>query len=81
MAPIMQKAVVVQQDGSVALREIAVPKPGPDEILVKVIAAAQNPADCGWKLVAKHDTAHLPFLGLVREDCTVRQARRSDLGV
>ena len=49
MAPIVQKAIIVQQDGSVALREIAVPKPGPDEVLVKVVAAAQNPADCGWK--------------------------------
>lgn len=47
MAPTVQKAVVIQQDGSVALREVAVPKPGPDEILVKVVAAAQNPADCG----------------------------------
>jgi NADPH:quinone reductase-like Zn-dependent oxidoreductase len=47
MAPALQRAVVVQQDGSVALREIAVPKPGPDDILVKVVAAAQNPTDCG----------------------------------
>jgi len=46
MAPTVQKAAVIQQDGSVALREVAVPKPGPDEILVKVVAAAQNPADC-----------------------------------
>jgi hypothetical protein len=51
MAPTVQKAVVIQQDGSVALREVAVPKPGPDEILVKVVAAAQNPADCGWRLL------------------------------
>lgn len=47
MAPTVQKAAVIQHDGSVALREVAVPKPGPDEILVKVVAAAQNPAD--WK--------------------------------
>ena len=46
MAPTVQKAAVIQQDGSVALREVAVPKPGPDEILVEVVAAAQNPADC-----------------------------------
>jgi NADPH:quinone reductase-like Zn-dependent oxidoreductase len=50
MAPTVQKAVVVQHDGSVALREVAVPKPGPDEILVKVVAAAQNPTDCGWEV-------------------------------
>ncbi|KAI0255989.1 dehydrogenase [Lactifluus subvellereus] len=47
MAPTSQKAIIIQQDGSVALREIAVPKPGPDEILVKIVAAAQNPSD--WK--------------------------------
>jgi NADPH:quinone reductase-like Zn-dependent oxidoreductase len=52
MAPTVQKAAVIQQDGSVALREVAVPKPGPDEILVKVVAAAQNPADCGWEVSA-----------------------------
>jgi NADPH:quinone reductase-like Zn-dependent oxidoreductase len=50
MAPTVQKAAVIQQDGSVALREVAVPKPGPDEILVKVVVAAQNPADCGWDI-------------------------------
>jgi hypothetical protein len=49
MAPTVQKATVIQQDGSVALREVAVPKPGPDEILVKVVAAAQNPSDSGWE--------------------------------
>ena len=49
MAPTVQKAVVIQQDGSVALREIPVPKPGPDEILVKVVAVAQNPADCACR--------------------------------
>jgi NADPH:quinone reductase-like Zn-dependent oxidoreductase len=48
--PTLQKAAVIQPDGSVALREVAVPKPGPDEILVRVVAAAQNPADgeCQW---------------------------------
>ena len=50
MAPTVQKAIVIQPDGSIALREVAVPKPGPDEILVKVVAAAQNPADCGWEV-------------------------------
>ncbi|KAI9440657.1 hypothetical protein H4582DRAFT_1938427, partial [Lactarius indigo] len=50
MAPALQRAIVVQQDGSVALSEIPVPKPGPGDILVKVVAAAQNPTDCGWGL-------------------------------
>ncbi|KAI0272582.1 dehydrogenase [Gloeopeniophorella convolvens] len=47
MAPTAQKAIVVQEDGSLALREVPVPKPGPNEILVKIVAAAQNPTD--WK--------------------------------
>lgn len=47
MRSALQRAIIVQKDGSVALREIAVPKPGPDDILVKVVAAAQNPTD--WK--------------------------------
>jgi hypothetical protein len=83
MAPIVQKAIIVQQDGSVALREIAVPKPGPDEILVKVVAAAQNPADCGWKAMMSALSFQLMFFffGLVREECTVRQAHRSKLWV
>jgi NADPH:quinone reductase-like Zn-dependent oxidoreductase len=54
-APALQRAVVVQQDGSVALREIAVPKPGPDDILVKVIAAAQNPTDCEYGLLQSRE--------------------------
>jgi NADPH:quinone reductase-like Zn-dependent oxidoreductase len=52
MVPTVQKAAVIQQDGSIALQEVTVPKPGPDEILVKVVAAAQNPADCGWEVSA-----------------------------
>ncbi|THV06350.1 dehydrogenase [Dendrothele bispora CBS 962.96] len=34
-------------DGTVELRQVDVPKVGPKEILVKVVAAAQNPTD--WK--------------------------------
>lgn len=44
-----QKAIIVTGDGTV-LRDAAVPKPGPDDILVKVTAAAQNPTD--WKTAA-----------------------------
>lgn len=40
-----QRAVVVQEDGSVALMEKDVPKPGKGEILIKVVAVAQNPTD------------------------------------
>jgi NADPH:quinone reductase-like Zn-dependent oxidoreductase len=40
------KAIVTNGDGTVQLKEIPVPKPKPTEILVKIIAAAQNPTDC-----------------------------------
>ena len=45
MVPPTQKAIVVTGNG-IVLRDAAVPKPGPDDILVKVAAAAQNPTDC-----------------------------------
>ncbi|KAH9074733.1 dehydrogenase [Lactarius deliciosus] len=69
MAPALHRAIVVQQDGSVALREIPVPKPGPDDILVKVVAAAQNPTD--WK-TAQHGkragaVSGCDFSGIVEE--------------
>jgi NADPH:quinone reductase-like Zn-dependent oxidoreductase len=66
MAPTIQKAIVIQQDGSVALREIAVPKPGPDEILVKIVAAAQNPTDCEWTLLREE---HRGFFWFQYSNC------------
>jgi hypothetical protein len=77
MAPTVQKAIVIQPDGSIALREVAVPKPGPDEILVKVVAAAQNPADCGWEVPTTIISYMRFHWVLFREVCIVRQARRS----
>ncbi|KAH9967149.1 chaperonin 10-like protein [Russula dissimulans] len=69
MASTKQTAVVIQQDGSVALQEIAVPKPGPNEILVKVVAAAQNPTDWKTALMAKRagSVAGCDFSGIVEE--------------
>jgi NADPH:quinone reductase-like Zn-dependent oxidoreductase len=69
MAPTVQKAVIIQQDRSVALREIAVPKPGPDEILVKVVAAAQNPVDWKTALYGKRAgvVSGCDFSGIVEE--------------
>ncbi|TFY76231.1 hypothetical protein EWM64_g7780 [Hericium alpestre] len=49
MAPAQHKALVIAEDGSFVVRQVAVPKPGPEEILVKVVAVAQNPTD--WKSV------------------------------
>lgn len=41
-------------NGGVELKEVDVPLPAPDEVLVKVAAAAQNPTDCA-------NLAFLPF--------------------
>jgi NADPH:quinone reductase-like Zn-dependent oxidoreductase len=40
------KAVVTTGDGGVQLQDVDIPVPQPNQILVKVVAAAQNPADC-----------------------------------
>ncbi|KAH7184467.1 chaperonin 10-like protein [Fusarium oxysporum] len=42
------KSAIVKMDISVEIVDIEVPKPGPDEVLVKVIIAGSNPKD--WKL-------------------------------
>ncbi|KAJ6577394.1 dehydrogenase [Mycena capillaripes] len=39
------KAVVTIGDGSVALRTVPKPQPGPTQVLIRVLAAAQNPPD------------------------------------
>lgn len=51
MAPTKQLAVVINAEGGVDLKEVDVPKPGPGEILVKVVAAAQNPTDWSVPLI------------------------------
>ncbi|KAI0050797.1 dehydrogenase [Auriscalpium vulgare] len=61
VAPLKQKAVVVGENGTAVLTEINVPKVGPGQILVKVIAAAQNPSD--WK-TAKFAQAMGAVLGV-----------------
>lgn len=45
MAPIKQRAAYVSESG-LTFGLVDVPKPGPGQILVKVVAAAQNPTDC-----------------------------------
>lgn len=50
MAPSKMKAIVTTGGGNIELKEIDVPKLGPKDVLVKVIAAAQNPVDCEWRM-------------------------------
>ncbi|KZT65379.1 GroES-like protein [Daedalea quercina L-15889] len=47
--PVIMKAVVVQPDKKIIVKDHPVPEHGPDDVLVKVVAAAQNPTD--WKFV------------------------------
>jgi len=41
-------------ENAVELRQVEVPKLDPTDILVKVVAAAQNPVDCKHVLLAKY---------------------------
>jgi NADPH:quinone reductase-like Zn-dependent oxidoreductase len=45
MAPIKQRAAFVSESG-LTFGLVDVTKPGPGQVLVKVVAAAQNPTDC-----------------------------------
>lgn len=45
-------AVVGDGKGSFSLKRVSIPQPGPNEVLVKVEAAAQNPTDCGLRGVS-----------------------------
>jgi NADPH:quinone reductase-like Zn-dependent oxidoreductase len=51
MAPIKQRAAFVSESG-LTFGLVDVPKPGPGQILVKVVAAAQNPTDCQFRFAA-----------------------------
>jgi len=58
MSPTQQLAVVVGSDiTSYSVKFIDIPIPEADEVLVKIHAAAQNPADCDYY-------GHHGFLGL-----------------
>ncbi|KAI0034464.1 chaperonin 10-like protein [Vararia minispora EC-137] len=41
----LQKAVVIGLKGDISLQRTPIPEPGPDDILVKIVTAAQNPSD------------------------------------
>ncbi|KAF5348206.1 hypothetical protein D9758_014643 [Tetrapyrgos nigripes] len=60
-------AVLTTGSGGIELRRIAVPQPGPEQVLVKVIVAAQNPTD--WKTVInfkrKGNVVGCEFAGVV----------------
>ncbi|KAF9265071.1 dehydrogenase [Marasmius fiardii PR-910] len=63
------KAAITTGDGKVALQSIPKPKPGPGQILVKVIAAAQNPSE--WMKVQNFTTKGVvtghDYAGVVEE--------------
>jgi NADPH:quinone reductase-like Zn-dependent oxidoreductase len=48
MAPTKQRAAFVSETG-LSFGLVDVPKPGSGQILVKVVAAAQNPTDCQFQ--------------------------------
>lgn len=72
MAPSKHLAATVGPAGSVIVKELDVPKPGPGEILVKVVAFAQNPTDCR-SFSSRERRPHLT--DLFREDSQVHQSR------
>jgi hypothetical protein len=65
MAPTKQKAVIVTKDGA-TFGLADVPKPGPGQILVKVVAAAQNPTDCQFTRTLLRASANSHIL-IIRE--------------
>ncbi|KAL5513440.1 hypothetical protein ACEPAH_3839 [Sanghuangporus vaninii] len=70
MAPSKMKAAVTcGEPGKVQLREIDVLKPGPTDVLVKVVAAASNPTD--WKSITWSPTTGnvvgMDFAGTIEE--------------
>lgn len=53
MVPKTMKAIVSDGNGGLELKEgVDVPSPGPDEVLIKVAAAAQNPTDCANSILS-----------------------------
>ncbi|KAF5349761.1 hypothetical protein D9758_010176 [Tetrapyrgos nigripes] len=63
-------AVCTKEDGTAELRQVDVPKIRSDEVLVKVVAAAQNPADwvfTEWRKGKEPAIVGLDFAGIVQE--------------
>jgi NADPH:quinone reductase-like Zn-dependent oxidoreductase len=61
MAPIKQRAAFVSESG-LTFGPVDVTKPGPGQILVKVVAAAQNPVDCQFSFFCTSLSSELEVL-------------------
>ena len=57
-----QKALLIpERQGNWELREVPIPKPGPDEVLVKIMSTALNPVDWNIKVLGFYATNY-PFI-------------------
>ncbi|TDL22508.1 GroES-like protein [Rickenella mellea] len=63
------KAIIKTGNGEFELRDVVVPKPGPGQVLVKIIAVAQNPSDLMKLNASAGDGAVIgdDFAGIVEE--------------
>lgn len=61
MLPDRMRAVQVQADGRLVVKQIAAPRPGPGEVLIKVAAAPINPSDLAF-LAGAAGTGTVPGL-------------------
>ncbi|KAI0058897.1 GroES-like protein [Artomyces pyxidatus] len=69
MSPLKQNAIVVSDEGTPVLKQVDIHRPGPGEVLIKVIAAGQTPSD--WMIAERARLTGavlgLDFAGVVEE--------------